>query len=188
VGSRRRTIDGVRGAAVALAFLVATASSGAARPPPGSWSQLRRSLHLPVLSPGELCPVSNARPRHGLAGALGADPPFPLQFPQAIADLGRATPRNDARYAYPARWLAPPRFAGRVLVRSRRLDRPATIGFSKTAHGRRLAELKLSFAASPRWRTRGRAYVLVPSPGCYGFQVDGLDFSNAVVFAARLGP
>jgi len=177
----------VRGLAVALAFLVVTASSGAAKPS-DPWKQLRRPLHLPTLAAGEPCPVSDVRTRHGLAGALGADPPYPLPFPQATLDLGRAKPRSDGRWAYAARWLALPRFAGRVLIRSRRLDRPASVGFAKRAHGRRAAELKLSFGRSRGWQTRGRAYLVVPSPGCYGFQVDGLDFSNTVVFQARLAP
>ena len=179
----------MRGIAVALVLLVVAASSVAAKPKPSDpWKQLRRQLHLPTLAAGEPCPVSDVRMRHGLAGVLGADPPYPLPFPQATLDLGRATPRNDRRWAYAGRWLAPPRFAGRVLIRSRRVDRPATVGFAKAAHGRRSSELKLSFARSRRWQTRGRVYLLVPSPGCYGFQVDGLDFSNTVVFQARLAP
>ena len=170
-----------------LAFLVGAASGTAAKPP-DPWKQLRRAIHLPTLAAGEPCPLSDAGTRHGLAGALGADPPYPLPFPQATLDLGRAKPRRDGRWAYAVRWLAPPRFSGRALIRSRRLDRPGAVGLAESARGRRRFELKLSFARSRRWQTRGRGYVVVPSPGCYGFQVDGLEFSNTVVFQARLAP
>jgi hypothetical protein len=169
-------------AAVAVCLLSVTAASAARDP----WKQLHRPLHLPKLALGEPCPTSSVRSRFGLADALGEEPPYAFPFPAATVTLGRARTRRDDSYAYRVRWLAPARFSGRVLVRGRRLDRVTSVRFSPTANGRGSGELELTFARAVRRQTRGPVWLILRSPGCYGFQVDGLTFSNTLLFQARL--
>jgi len=163
-------------------ILVGSPVASPAQPP---WKQLRRPLRLPSLSIGEPCPVSDSRRRLGKTDALGEEAPYALPFPDSTANLD-GTGFHGGRFAYRVRWLAPGPLAGPVLIRSRRLDRPRSVRFAKTRQSRTAGELRVVFTRRKAAQVRGSAFVLLPAPGCYGFQVDGLDFSNTSIFAARL--
>jgi len=163
-------------------ILVGSPVASPAQPP---WKQLRRPLHLPSVSIGEPCPVSDSRRRLGKDDALGEEAPYALPFHDATAFVD-TTNFHGGRFAYRVRWLAPRSLAGPVLIRSRRLDRPRSVRFAKTRQSRTTGELHIIFTRRKAAQVRGSAFVLLPSPGCYGFQVDGLDFSTTSVFAARL--
>ena len=165
-----------------LCVLVGSPAASPAQPP---WKQLRRPLHLPSLSTGEPCPVSDSRRRLGKNDALGEEAPYALPFPDATAYVD-TTAFRGGRFPYRIRWVAPAALAGPVLIRSRRLDRPRSVRFAKTRQSRTTGELRVVFTPGKAAQVRGSAFVLLPSPGCYGFQVDGLDFSNTSIFAARL--
>ena len=72
-----------------------------------------------------------------------------------------------------------PRYAGRVLVRGRRLDGPGLVRF-----GRGLVpalELRM-----PAGRREQPSFTRLRSPGCYAYQVDGRTFSRVVIFRATI--
>jgi len=168
--------------ALVVCVLVGTPVASPAQPP---WKQLRRPLHLPSVSIGESCPVSDSRRRLGKNDALGEEAPYALPFADATAYVDTTNFRGG-RFAYRVRWLAPAAFTGPVLVRARRLDRPAPVRFAKTRGSRTAGDVRVVFARRKAAQVRGSAFVLLPAPGCYGFQLDGLDFSNTSIFAARL--
>jgi len=168
--------------ALVVCVLVSSPVASPAQPP---WKQLPRPLHFPSVSIGEPCPVSDSRRRLGKNDALGEEAPYALPFPDATAYVDTTNFRGG-RFAYRVRWVAPASLAGPVLIRSRRLDRSRSVRFAKTRQSRTTGELRVVFTRRKTAQVRGSAFVLLPAPGCYGFQVDGLDFSNTSIFAARL--
>ena len=93
-------------------------------------------------------------------------------------------------------WVSRPSYDGPVLVRGGRLDRPGRLGFGLRARPR--SELRLP---AGRWspgttHPGGRVQPLeawrvssiptrIRAPGCYAFQVDGLDFSYVLTFGVQ---
>jgi hypothetical protein len=158
---------------------------------------LRRPLHLPVVKAGERCPATNGRVyANKLFGgiALGEGPVQPVV---AVGKKRDATPalRGVLRF-YPyyadkewhslkTLWFASPRYAGPTLIRGRQLDGPHL-----TVFGEQPSILDPLLRAGPTANGRngfrewpGATYLR--APGCYAWQVDGLAFSNVIVFEAN---
>ena len=81
-------------------------------------------------------------------------------------------------------------YRGPILIRGRRLDGPQQLGFngSKTPQ----SELQIEPQETVSWEgqqpgSRGvPSQVRVRAAGCYGVQVDGTNFSRAIIFKATL--
>jgi hypothetical protein len=90
-------------------------------------------------------------------------------------------------------WLIDPdRYAGPVLIRGARLDGPGhdEVRFSGGSHPADAMQLppgaSNSIIPGVDW-TFWPSYTRLKEPGCYAWQVDGLDFSYHVTFRAAAG-
>jgi len=91
-------------------------------------------------------------------------------------------------------WVSKPSYEGPVLVRGGRLDRPGRLGFGtgvRPQHELRLPAGGWRRASRSRkpdpprsWRA-ATVPTRVRSPGCYAFQVDGVEFSYLLAFGVQ---
>jgi hypothetical protein len=116
--------------------------------------------------------------------ALGDGPVYPVGL-DANGVLSTVT--RDGVYLQKVLWVSAPSYQGPVLIRGSRLDGPGNVQFA-TGSAAPTNEFRLlePGASSPGegagWR-EWPSYTEVPQPGCYAYQVDGIDFSSVVVFA-----
>jgi hypothetical protein len=151
---------------------------------PRVFARLRRPLHLPRLAPGAPCPRSHVRraaPKSDSAFPLGAGPVFPnVGSPDGFAGL-RGDIVKGGWYFHKTLWAIAPRYRGPVLVRGRQIN-----GSGQVRFGLRIEELR--FPAVPaqtrgHWRYTPTSTVL-RGAGCFGYQIDGANFSEIVAFRA----
>jgi len=141
-------------------------------PPPAIPEALRRPLRLPNLRHDGSCPSSPV-----------AGPPVTTAHPSAAGAGGDGPDQSAVVY-----WDAPKPLDGVVIVRGHRLGAPSDrIRFQNDQQELGLVHVLDPAAAHPSgreghwWRTtRLRA-----SAGCYGFQIDGLRFSQVLVVEFR---
>lgn len=151
---------------------------------------LQRPSKVPRLAEGEACPRSpGGRPNPDIGVALGPGPAYPV-----LALKGKAPPspggivplRNeDLRggiYWVKTLWAIDPRYDGPALIRAWRIDEPERVLFGIDDEAR--PELEFVAQESDSWRY-GPSSTLLPTPGCYAFQVDGTSFSEVIVFQAE---
>jgi hypothetical protein len=168
-----------------IAFAIAAAVSLNATSASNN-EQLRRPLHFPHVSPGARCPVSPTRPIPDQPGELvgrarvflkqvGGATGGTIDVTQSLADTrgwrGQKTP-----------WLIRRPYSGPLLLRGARLDRPGSVRFA-LSYGQHLGSLRLPTPgeAAAAGYTGVPSTSLFRSGGCYGFQLDGLTFSEIVV-------
>ena len=159
------------------------------------WDALRqRLLQLPRLGPGAPCPraepiqLPGTDEERGFGGrAIGKGPVY------ALAELGDGLVEHDPLAApgwwkwtwHEVLWGIDPSYDGPVLVRGWQIDGPHKLRFDDRAD-----ELRIEAGddASPGgWRDWPSA-IRLRAPGCYAYQVDGLGFSQVVVFEAIPSP
>ena len=163
----------------------------ASEPKPDRSHELRRPLHVPTVAPGEACPrTPGGRPSPDVAIALGSGPAYPVlgfegnhvpPSPKALVPL-YADERRGTSYWHKTLWAVDPTYDGPVLIRGAGIDPPRAIRFAYDR--RKLRELEFPAQESSSWRY-GPSITIVPGPGCYAFQVDGTNFSKAIVFEAK---
>lgn len=146
---------------------------------------LSRPLALPSLAPGARCPVTRGRASTStyLRGQEYGSGPVRL----VIDEQGPA--RGSVALGYPdhSRWLAAtntllisPSYRGPVMLRGRRLDEPGTTFFD----GEVKSYLDPPYPDANTQKDGARtppASIFVRSAGCYGFQLDGTDFTTTIV-------
>jgi hypothetical protein len=162
------------------------------------WAALRRPFHLPKLAAGAVCPVSRVDRRidwnrahiFGRSG-IGLGPVYAgLGFQN-----GRLHATSDVQYSGPwygekVFWYVLPRYRGPILIRGRRLDGPQQLGLNGSKTPR--SELRIQPGETVSWQGRLPGSRGVPSEvrvraaGCYGVQIDGTNFSRAIIFKATL--
>jgi hypothetical protein len=159
-----------------------------------NWQDLRRPLQIPRLAPGQPCPASKPDTSvdfasYGVGQGYGPGPAYPIfggNAPRARLDFDYPpTPQSEIAGskwgAQKVLWFLLPGHGDRVLVRGRRLDgqHPFRVRFGL---GPRLpgSELKIARALDHPSTTRLR------TGGCYGYQIDGPDYSRMIVFKANL--
>lgn len=169
---------------------------------PGSSAPLnQRPLNLPVLAPGDPCPISKGSreivPNEGYIFCatcvwLGKGPVyFALSWHD---DLGEdatfsldAVPYQDGVYGVKTPWISKPDYAGPILIRGKQLDGPGENKLQFTQNGRGpYEEFGLSAAGGPsasQW-SFWPAGMEVPGPGCYGVQIDTPQDTDIVIFKA----
>lgn len=164
------------------------------------WRPLRRPLHIPTLTPGDVCPATLPSGTIGDRGGvdLSATPAFG-PGPALPAGLNAAsgsavlwltwTPGHSDSYAgwwgTKVLWTVP-RYYGAVLIRGGQLDGANALGFDLGPNFTRrvLPELRLT---GPMDDVRPAA-TFVRAPGCYAYQVDTFRSSYLIVFDARPWP
>jgi hypothetical protein len=165
------------------------------RQAPGSIpAVLKRSLHFPVLRPGQRCPASHGRPvdNSQFGGiALGTGPVRPIIAEQSAGDARRgigdlSSSSVPGWLAFKTLWFSVPAYQGPFVIRAIRLARPGMIAMGE---GPTVAPLVVppgpTVNGGSGWRTAPGG-TWVKSPGCYAWQVDGLMFSEIIVVSAVL--
>jgi hypothetical protein len=169
-------------------------------PPGGVPASVRRPLRLPQVSPGTSCPVTAAeklRIPGWLTGiVLGEGPVYPMllsEFGARRSILTFYPPAEGGRFSGSmwgggaVKWLSRRSYRGPILVRGRRLDGTGELRFSRD-EADALPEMQLA-PGNPANAYRGwrqwPAFTRIPEPGCYGWQIDGTDFSVILVFEAQ---
>lgn len=144
-------------------------------------------LHLPVVAPGQPCPVSEPTATGRGQPMLLGDGPVRLTVASLAGSVFfEATPGGGWK-AIDVLWTAEPGLTGEVLVRGARLDGTGELGFGDAADP--LKELRL--APGGQTQTIGdRALVAttqmrVKVAGCYGLEIDAGGRSSVVVFEAE---
>jgi hypothetical protein len=150
-------------------------------------STLSRPLALPNLAAGARCPATRGRMSTStyVRGQEYGSGPVRL----VLGDRGDPS-RGIVALGKPDRspWLAAenvllinPSYRGPVLLRGQRLDRPGTAFFDGDEVSSYLdppypdANTQKDSSRTPP------ASIFVRSPGCYGFQIDGTDFTTTIV-------
>jgi hypothetical protein len=137
---------------------------------PAARRRLERPLRLPRVLHGASCPISRvSRAAPGVGATLGRGPAYPV-----LVDVHAGTNKTL--------WAVRPSYRGPLLIRGGRLDGHGVLRFSGRL--RRLWWRGLWPEERRQWRY-GVSATLVPSPGCYGFQVDGSSFSERIFFGTR---
>jgi hypothetical protein len=86
-------------------------------------------------------------------------------------------------------WIVRPSYAGPVLIRGHRIDGPQGLGFGEGHVPSDELRLTASQASDSGWSGRmWPSYTRLRAPGCYGWQIDGTNFSTVIVFRAVLTP
>jgi hypothetical protein len=183
-------------AAIALLLSACAGPSSSSAPAPtatltAGWLALQqRPLKLPRLASDATCPFEAG---HGIAANVGnVQGQGPVYaFWSNASTLGVMQSNVLQQVA----WYIDPSYTGPVLVRGRQLDGSGVLTFhggldQASYHGDwakapNLPALRLmADAHEPAWAPL-LTWVNVPGEGCYGYQVDGSNFSYIIVFLGR---
>jgi hypothetical protein len=190
-----RVASAVGVAATVALTLLTPASQGVSDP----WAKLRRPLHIPHIPRGSPCPTTEPAgrlPSPPFVGArFGRGPVYPAfgRVDRALIHFQYPPPPtsgwpNSAWSGQKVMWIRSPRYHGPTLIRGRRLDGPNRLRFENGD----LPSLEKRIQtwgrnAGSRWGASA-SETRLQAPGCYGYQVDGLNFSRVIVFQAALYP
>jgi len=146
----------------------------------------QRSLRVSALAAGESCvaaPGKQVAPE--LGPALGEGPLYMVGYgTEGMTSIYNG--RDDSGWYYlKTIWTAPPNFHGVFLLRGRQMDGPNEVRFSEDTTD--TPALQAVFSSDDAGSEASGwlpwiDYVRVRAPGCYGIQVDGLDFSYIIRF------
>jgi hypothetical protein len=178
---------------VTLLFLVlaGSAASAAQSAPADEWRPLYRSLKVPRLQQGAVCPVSSVAKdvdfhRFGIADGYGPGPAYPVGIHAGRLPVAwRTGAFSGAWGGQKVLWWVHPSYRGPVLIRGRQLDGPYRVRFDRGTLPP--VELRIGRGVSDGVSDPGRgrpSYTRVRAPGCYGYQIDGTSFSRVIVFEA----
>jgi hypothetical protein len=130
----------------------------------------RHALHLPRLARGAACPVSTVDDTRPVSPrGLGAD--MTLRLAPAVNFDSKAWGGQKVL------WVVAPSYTGPVLIRGARLDAKGDVRFD-------LGNVPPKELFIPRGGGDRASYTRLRAPGCYAWQVDGIGFSDIVVFRA----
>ncbi|HEV2236082.1 MAG TPA: hypothetical protein VGR57_05405 [Ktedonobacterales bacterium] len=170
-----------------------------------AWPSLwQRSLRLPSVAAGHPCPATPGQNfTAGYGPGLGQGPVYllvtgPNDGTLRADRLGSLVGESKGWSGQQVRWVVHPLYQGPVLVRGSRIDGSGALEFNggldqevdpaQMVGTPPLTHLRLvgdSSYGAPwvAWTT----YIRVREAGCYAVQVDGLTFSETIVFRAVLG-
>jgi hypothetical protein len=153
-----------------------------------TWATLHRPVRLPTLPPGTPCPRSATRqdvvPDFSTVGGDG--PVYIRPWERGgLYDVDRRYPNRQGWFLQKVIFIVGPAYRGPILVRGHQLDGPTEIAFQEGLDTPVEREKRLhdpagtSPTAGVRW---WGGYTLWRAAGCYAIQLDGLDFSENIVF------
>lgn len=161
---------------------------------------IARPLHLPTVAAGGSCPVSPTRHFRGGAGfsgafdAVGRGPLFLFAFRGRHAHALRMTPADRGWLGTKVVWVFGRTYAGPLLLRGGRIDATGGLRFdhylgaAPWPRSGRGPFRELLYVRGGLQHTDGQglesepSMVYVRTPGCYAVQVDGVGFSDVLVF------
>jgi hypothetical protein len=166
---------------------------------------IRRPLRLGVVPNGEACPVSPARQFPAGAGfsdpfsAVGSGPLYLAGSDDDPATVTMSASRGRW-LEQKVIWVVDDSYSGALLLRGRRLDGAGELRFTHylgavgyaggAGDGKRHPELAYVRsglnAEADSALTSYPSGIHVTSPGCYGIQVDGVGFSDTLIFRATV--
>jgi hypothetical protein len=146
-----------------------------------------RPLHYPSLAAGALCPkTSGVKVSANYSLAIGDGPAYAVfGRDDGVLSYGDAQPFGGGDYGgNKVLWIVSPAYHDLVLIRGHQLGGNLDVRFETGADPPK----DLSFSADgsdPCGWTGAPSYTRVKAPGCYAYQVDGLTFSEIIVFQAQ---
>jgi hypothetical protein len=145
-----------------------------------------RPLHYPSLAAGALCPkTSGVKVSANYGPAIGGGPAYAvLGRDDGVLSYGDAQPFGGGDYGgNKVLWIVSPAYHDLVLIRGHQLGGNLDVRFETGAD----PPQDLSFTAfglDPGGWSGQPSYTRVKAPGCYAYQVDGLTFSEIIIFQA----
>ena len=154
-----------------------------------TWARLAaHPLRPPTLAAGATCaktPTATISPFTG-----------PLAGPGPVYAAGNTifySHLNDGTLGAKVAWIASPDYRGPALVRGSRIDATGDMLFDP-GYGPTTAGLHFDYDTGVRaagfdegWRFLPST-VLIRAPGCYAFQIDGIDWTATIVMDATANP
>ena len=183
----------IRAAAVISALALLSSCSGGAEErsavpaAPSPQDPRSRELAIPKLEDGEPCPRTKGKEiSPDFAAGLGTGPAYPVGLgTTGFLDYAPAENFDSKKWAgQKVLWAVEPSYDGPVLIRGRQIDGPHEVRFDEGDVPPRQIWMPAEDAPDERWRERP-SYTRVRGSGCYGYQVDGPNFSLVIVFEAR---
>ena len=153
-----------------------------------------RPLQLLNLEPGSECPRAHPRlVNPAFDPAIGEGPAYAAGFgSDGILNVSFPAPTETPFYGSEwsgakVLWFVDPAYRGPILIRGGRLDGSGPLRFETGAEP--LPDLRLDplSSGSSDWRSR-ESYTRLRAPGCYMYQVDGLSFTETIIFEAKSQP
>jgi hypothetical protein len=152
--------------------------------PQSTWDELAsRPLRLSPVATADACPITPTKELSSATGALAGSGPV-----YAVGNVIAYGPRtSDGLLPAKVLWVAAPSYPGAALIRGARLDRPGGVYFSNS---RGVTSLRFEFDTRIRAEGSDQGWRYLPStvdvdePGCYGFQLDGPDWTSTIVMRA----
>jgi hypothetical protein len=162
----------------------------------------QRPLSLPVLRPGDRCPMTKGS-RESVPRApyifcsgcfwFGEGPVYlALSFHDGSSDDATfsldSVPNENRSYRAKTPWVSKPDYLGPILIRGRRLDGKSGNKLRFGASGPKPNEKLLldspSAGKEPTHWSFWPTSMYMPGPGCYGVQINTLQGTHIVVFSA----
>jgi hypothetical protein len=192
------------GVSTSTTTIPSSEATSATGPPSAIWDRLAaRPLRLPMLAPGDACPITPARERVSpdFPYAQGSGPVYAIATnASGTVTFNSAASLGDAASGYggfKAFWEIQPTYSGPALIRGARLDGPGALAFNgglgqasagSSGMEPRLSALRIDGqpVTPPAWPT-WVTFTRLASPGCYAYQVDGTSFEEIIIFQALAG-
>jgi len=156
-----------------------------------------RPVQLLKLEPGTQCPRAHPRQVNlDFGPAIGDGPAYAAGFDgNGILNIsfpaGTETPFYGSEWSgAKVLWIVDPVYRGPLLIRGGRMDGSGQVRFENGSEPP--SELWLPSPTAPSSTTSGwrsfPSYTRLRSPGCYMYQVDGLTFTETIIFEAKATP
>lgn len=154
-----------------------------------TWARLTtHPFTPPSLAPGAPCPKTATATVSPFTGAVAG--PGPVYASGNTIFYSRL---DDGTLGAKVAWISRPDYTGPALIRGRRLDAAAVVQFDP-GYGPTTTDLHFEYDTRVRaagsdegWRFLPST-VLIGAPGCYAFQIDGLDWSITIVMDTTANP
>jgi len=157
------------------------------------WETLRqRPLDLPWQAPGEPCPTASGREvSPAYAPGLGEGPIYPVGLStDGVLHYGYTGEFEGSEWGgSKVLWVSSADYQGPALIRGYQIDGTNEVRFDRGSPPPAELQFPIGGSASspdqePGWR-EVPSYTRVRAAGCYAYQVDGLDFTEVIVFRAQ---
>jgi hypothetical protein len=145
-----------------------------------------RPLRLPTIGDSQLCPVSRNSPDNKdphIPSLLGSNPVFVVGEARIVDFDSETWPQDNGWFYLKALWLSRSTYQGPALIRGRQLNGTAELRFGEGSDSLLFpsGDTGVHSGFSGQWRELP-AHLRFAQPGCYALQVDGLDFTEVIVF------